>query len=791
MNYNDYENINNEQYDNNNFSKYFNKKNITIFSVVIGIIIVILIIIIVKFSTKTDNYQKMEQELEKNVISYMSSNVLDLNNTNFISFQDLNFTPDVNLNCDINGGVIINSTNNKDFDYLYQCESKTSTFLDNILKINKQNEQYISLRGNSIVYVDYYDEYEDLGYNSEYEAIVTNTLENQAGVYQISYIINENGNTYHATRVVVIRKTKEIKTSAPTITLNPDSISLYVNEEFIEPKILAYDEIDGDITDNVTKEGNVDNSVPGTYAILYKVTNSKGLSTEATLKVEVIEDNNEYNILLEGDDVVYLNYLEEYVEPGYTAHDSNNKDVTNKVIVNNNIKSDTPGIYEVNYTIGKTTVKRSVVVSDQEITINSNYSPTSLTNSSVTINLTVTGNNVAFILLPDGNVATDKNVTYVVKENDDYEFKIFNKKGEYQSKIISISNIDNESPNGSCIVDNNVITVNATDDTGISGYSYLYDGKNYTEYTTNSTYKLASYQEIVAVKIKDKLGNEETILCDFKNQVYAPIEPLEYELTNGEIVMQEEKDTLKFWVVKTKKNGKTYYVTRIWMEDPFNQIKKYYSHDMGVKSTTLNKLADKVESKTKNKAVIAINSDNGSCYDCINIRYGEFISMNVNRVHPYRNHTSIINQDGYLQVFSDRRTSGKGKTTPANRLEEVTEQRQAIVDAKPNLTINPSKLVVKNGNFVHFGGGHGGRRTMICQVNRNNWFVFVSSSSYAEVNGATQELLKLGGQNCINLDGGSSSALYAKKSTNSSFKTYIKPGDSHPSIYTDILYFTE
>ena len=227
------------------------------------------------------------------------------------------------------------------------------------------------------------------------------------------------------------------------------------------------------------------------------------------------------------------------------------------------------------------------------------------------------------------------------------------------------------------------------------------------------------------------------------------------------------------------------------MKDPFNQIQKYYSYNMGLRTTTLNKLADKLESTTKKKAVVAINSNTTATINCIVIRDGKLITNNPNIVHIFRAHSSIINRDGYLQVFSDRRTTRTGRKTPADRLEEVTEQRQKIIEAEPNFVISPTRQVIRNGNAKNVGGGHAGRRTMLCQINKNNWLVFVSSSSYGTVNAATSELMKYGCTAAVNLDGGSSSALYVKTSSMSSFNTYVNPGSSHPNIYTDILYFSE
>ncbi len=77
------------------------------------------------------------------------------------------------------------------------------------------------------------------------------------------------------------KKKRKITNEYPIISLKGNNImDINVSENFEEPGYSAYDEIDGDITDKVMIKNNVDFNTPGTYEILYKVTNSKGNSVE-------------------------------------------------------------------------------------------------------------------------------------------------------------------------------------------------------------------------------------------------------------------------------------------------------------------------------------------------------------------------------------------------------------------------------------------------------------------------------------------------------------------------------
>lgn len=79
----------------------------------------------------------------------------------------------------------------------------------------------------------------------------------------------------------------------PIINLNGKNIiDIDLPQDFVEPGYSAYDETDGDITDKVIIKNNIDLSTPGTYEILYTVTNSKGNSVEAKRFVTTKKANN-------------------------------------------------------------------------------------------------------------------------------------------------------------------------------------------------------------------------------------------------------------------------------------------------------------------------------------------------------------------------------------------------------------------------------------------------------------------------------------------------------------------
>ena len=158
-----------------------------------------------------------------------------------------------------------------------------------------------------------------------------------------------------ATRNVTI-----VDTTAPVITLTEDTAEFWIpGTEYAEPGFVAYDEYDGDITHLVTVEqtGNI---------ITYAVEDSSG--NRATAQRVLTEgDIVPPQISLNGEQEVVVHLARPYEEPGFTATDDRDGDITQKVVVEGTVDSYTAGSYPITYTVtdsfGNTTsVVRTVKV---------------------------------------------------------------------------------------------------------------------------------------------------------------------------------------------------------------------------------------------------------------------------------------------------------------------------------------------------------------------------------------------------------------------------------------------
>ena len=135
--------------------------------------------------------------------------------------------------------------------------------------------------------------------------------------------------------------------------------------------------------------------------------------------------NSILTITLKGDKQVIVIKGQEYKEPGYTAHDSVEGDLTSKVTMEGKVDTTVVGTYTITYRVVnsekiKTERTRTIkVIEDLDVTVD--YSPKDLTNGEVTISIKITGDCLSSIQLPNGSVTQNKTVDYKVTTNNEWK----------------------------------------------------------------------------------------------------------------------------------------------------------------------------------------------------------------------------------------------------------------------------------------------------------------------------------------------------------------------------------
>ncbi len=348
-------------------------------------------------------------------------------------------------------------------------------------------------------------------------------------------------------------------------------VKMKVGQKYVEPGYSATSDLNGDITDYVKVTGHIDTSKAGTYKLTYTL-DYRGIKPKLTRLVKVkgkkvstsskpstsdkpsnstskepsdnTNSNNEENsntslppdsqngsnssptspvemgnitLSLNGDATMYITQGSSFNDPGAKAVDDKGKNQSDKIQRAGAVDINVPGTYKITYSITNyngevLSVVRNVIVQQMGITLKSN--PTTPTNKSVTITVIASVEQFSSIVLPNGERTTEKIYNYKVTKNGTYEFIVYNKNSESRKASMVVNNIDKEKPRGKCVIthqgNGSILTINATDNTGIA--SYVYSGKTYTTNVITFDKKIHSGLQI-NVGFYDLAGNFSNCNC--------------------------------------------------------------------------------------------------------------------------------------------------------------------------------------------------------------------------------------------------------------------------------------
>lgn len=257
-------------------------------------------------------------------------------------------------------------------------------FMGMFILYNKffKSKLLIDIKGPSKISSTIFEEYKDDGITVKYGSKIRGYKEvkydvennvdiNKIGEYKVIYKIKYKNNNK-----TITRKVKIIDDKAPSIETKDsiDMMSCYKGDIGIE--YTANDNVDGDITANVTRVNEQDK-------IILTVKDSSNNEAKKEIKINHIAET-EPTIGINGSQIIYLMVGRQYTEYGAYAKDSCGNDINELIHVNNNIDINTPGSYSVTYTVTtssniEATASRNVVV----------YNPSYNTNNSGNENKTI------------------------------------------------------------------------------------------------------------------------------------------------------------------------------------------------------------------------------------------------------------------------------------------------------------------------------------------------------------------------------------------------------------------
>lgn len=140
-------------------------------------------------------------------------------------------------------------------------------------------------------------------------------------------------------------------TSAPIITLaGQENYIISFGESYVEAGFSAIDDTDGDITTSVKIEGSIDTKKYGKQTLIYSATDASGNVGQAKRTV-VVQEFTPPELTLIGKSKLYVPMGQEFIEPGFTAVDDVDGDISSQVTTSSDLDINTIGTYTLTYAV--------------------------------------------------------------------------------------------------------------------------------------------------------------------------------------------------------------------------------------------------------------------------------------------------------------------------------------------------------------------------------------------------------------------------------------------------------
>ena len=247
----------------------------------------------------------------------------------------------------------------------------------------------IELLGQSDISMEVGETYVESGYKAtdnvfgDMQSKVTITGDvntSKAGKYEIVYsVVDVAGNVSEIVKRTIT--VSEIPVApdeeVPVLQLiGPDIVSIAKNEAYLELGFTVWDNVDQDLESRVIVRGEVNASRVGTYILEYSVFDLAGNTSEIVTRSVVVKepiiirDLEGPSLVLKGSSRINLHVGQEYKEPGYSANDTVDGNLTSSVIIQGFLSTSRAGTYKLSYYVADSSgnfseiMNRIVVVSE-------------------------------------------------------------------------------------------------------------------------------------------------------------------------------------------------------------------------------------------------------------------------------------------------------------------------------------------------------------------------------------------------------------------------------------------
>jgi len=203
--------------------------------------------------------------------------------------------------------------------------------------------------------------------------VVSNVNANVTGTYTITYNVTDSGGNPAAqqTRTVNVNDF-----TAPVISLTGSStINVELGSSYTDAGATASDNIDGDLTASIVSAGAVDPLTAGNYILSYDISDAAGNNASQVTRTVVVSDTTSPVITLLGSATINHEQGTAYSDPGSSATDNTDGDITANITVSGFVDANAAGSYVLSYNVSDavgnnaTTVTRTITVADTIIPV--------------------------------------------------------------------------------------------------------------------------------------------------------------------------------------------------------------------------------------------------------------------------------------------------------------------------------------------------------------------------------------------------------------------------------------
>ena len=592
-----------------------------------------------------------------------------------------------------------------------------------------------------------------------------------------------------------------------------EKLTIKKNGEYKERGFAAFSTLEGDISEYVTMSGSVDPSEPGIYKLYYTL-EYKTVSQTLERTVEVVD---KHSIMIKGDATVYVLKGSEYKEQGVTVTSSDGSKIEHEVKIDNKVDTTKEGNYYINYSVTFGDVEqelmRKVVVYSMAYELKPNTTAT--TSDKVVLSFNTESDYYAYTIYNEKKTSLKK-FDVEVYSNMKMTYKIYDIFGNYVTEEVDIKNINKTPLTANCTatVANDKTVYNVGSNKTISKVDYYGAGIRVgSDKSPNYTYNgKLNPKSSISVVVYDSSNNSVKADCKIVDKTTgttpstspqpstSPSPSSSPSTSGGSVVFSSNSNTMKVTITKTS----TYYITRVWMSNPHQQINKFDSPNYGSSLVRPSKLLSQAVSTygLTNKALVGFNASGfylKDTYDSASVnKYPAFDKTSVGTIvitngkvvrnaytKAYKTwYIAGVDSSNTLRIFTDK------AGTSDSELATKKTWADGVVNSGIRNTFTFAGPLVLNGqatsSTTSFPSSSSKlNRQAICQVDANN-FVLITGTSLNRQD-LINIMLNLKCQTGTNLDGGGSIALLYKKAGSNEIKKVI--GDSRS--LTEVGYFSD